>query len=57
MTELERYKAAYKILVEGLQHINKGVSEHHVGWKGEVLEARNHARLTMARAAQALKEE
>jgi hypothetical protein len=56
MTELERYKAAYGILTRTLEHINKGVSDHYVGWKGEVLAARNEARLGLARAEYALTE-
>lgn len=55
--ELDRYKAAYQILTDTLQRIDKGVSEHHVGWKGEVMAARNEARLGLARAAHALKED
>jgi len=56
MTELERFKRAYAILAAALEKINKGVSEHHVGWKGEVLAARNEARLGLARAEYALTE-
>lgn len=55
--ELERYKAASDILVAALQHIDKGISEHHAGWKGEVLAARNAARLAIARFNVALKED
>lgn len=55
--ELERYKAAFDILVNALSKIDKGVSEHHAGWKGEVLAARNEARLAIARANHALKED
>jgi hypothetical protein len=55
--ELERYKAASAILVAALQRIDKGVSEHHTGWKGEVLAARNEARLAIARFNVALKED
>lgn len=56
-SELDRYKAAFDILVSALHRIDKGVSEHHAGWKGEVLAARNEARLAIARANHALKED
>lgn len=55
--ELERYKTASAILVAALQRIDKGVSENHAGWKGEVLAARNEARLAIARFNVALKED
>lgn len=55
--ELERYKAASDILVAALQRIDKGISETHAGWKGEVLAARNEARLAIARFNVALKED
>lgn len=55
--ELERYKAASAILVSALQNIDKGISEHHAGWKGEVLAARNAARLAIARFNVALMED
>jgi hypothetical protein len=55
--ELERYKAASAILVNALQRIDKGISEHHTGWKGEVLAARNEARLAVARFNVALMED
>lgn len=55
--ELERYKVASAILVDALQRIDKGISEHHTGWKGEVLAARNEARLAVARFNVALKED
>lgn len=55
--ELERYKAASAILVDALQRIDKGISEHHTGWKGEVLAARNEARLAVARFNVALMED
>lgn len=56
-SELERYKAAHAILVDALNRIDKGISEHHTGWKGEVLAARNEARLAVARANVALMED
>ena len=55
--ELERYKAALAITIATLQRIDKGITEHHVGWKGEVLAARNEARVAIARANVALKED
>jgi hypothetical protein len=57
MSELERYKAALAITIAALQRIDKGITEHHAGWKGEVLAARNEARVAIARANVALKED
>jgi hypothetical protein len=56
-TELERHKAALEILTDCLRRIDKGITEHHAGWKGEVLAARNEARLAIARSQVALKED
>lgn len=55
--ELERYRAASQILVDALSRIDKGISPHEHGWKGEVLAARNEARLAIARFNVALKED
>lgn len=55
--ELERYKAASAILVDALRRIDKGITPHESGWKGEVLAARNEARLAIARFNVALKED
>lgn len=55
--ELERYKTASAILVDALRRIDKGISENHAGWKGEVLAARNEARVAIARFNVALKED
>lgn len=55
-TELAKYRDAFALLVETLKRIDKGVSEHHVGWKGEVMAARNEARLGIARAEYILNE-
>jgi hypothetical protein len=55
--ELERYKTASAILVDALRRIDKGITPHEHGWKGEVLAARNEARLAIARFNVALKED
>jgi hypothetical protein len=55
--ELDRHKAALQILIDALKQIDKGITEHHAGWKGEVLAARNHARVAIARSQVALKED
>jgi hypothetical protein len=56
LAALRRCKAASEILVDALRRIDKGITEHHAGWKGEVLAARNEARLAIARFNVALKE-